>query len=136
MTSVAKLPGLAEAGLSMRERIMKEVDLFAAIHDHVTWVNRLQDYMNGKSKENLDPMVVCCDDQCALGKWIHNVGLKHFYMDDSFHQLRSNHARFHVMIGNVVKHVQENNRSAAESLLEGEYKQTWRKLSKSLTQLE
>lgn len=121
--------------MSLHDRIVEDVNLFAAINDHVNWASRLQAYLDGKAGEHLDPMVVCCDDQCVLGAWIHSIGLKDFYLDDTFHQLRSCHARFHVLASKVIQHVLDNERAAAEALLNGEYRQALRKLVQALTKL-
>jgi len=91
--------------------------------------------MDGHSEEKLDPMAVCRDDQCALGKWIHGPALRHFHEDGTFHQLRTDHAQFHLIAGNVVKHVQAHERTAAQALLDKEYQHTSHKVVYALTEL-
>jgi len=134
MNGVAGFFGMS-LGTTQKAQIREELNLMDAIHAHVKWKVRLQDYLNGTSQEKLDPMVICRDDQCVLGKWIHGPALKHFHEDETFHQLRADHAQFHFVAGNVVKHVQTNERVAAEALMDGDYKHASRKVVQALTEL-
>ena len=118
-----------------KAQILGEINLMDAINAHVKWKARLQDYLNGKSQEKLDPMLICRDDQCVLGKWIHGPALRHFHEDSTFHQLRADHAQFHFIAGSVVKHVQAHERVAAEALMDHEYKHASRKVVQALTEL-
>ena len=101
--------------------IKTEIDLPEAITAHVNWKARLQKYVDGVSGEKLDPMLVCRDDQCDLGKWIHGSGTDRFYADESFRTLRADHAQFHYVAANVVRYMLDNDRAGAEALLRGEY---------------
>lgn len=116
--------------------IRSQIDLPQAIQAHVNWKVRLQNYVDGKSDEKLDPMVVCRDDQCALGKWIHGPAMDHFHEFEAFHQLRADHAQFHFVAGNVVKKVQENDRAGAEAIMTDEYRPISHKVVKELTDLD
>jgi hypothetical protein len=101
--------------------IQGEINIPDAITAHVNWKVRLQKYIDGKSDEKLDPMVVCRDDQCTLGQWIHGPATKIFHADKAFHTLRSDHAQFHYVAANVVRYMQEGDKAGAEALLKGEY---------------
>jgi len=101
--------------------IRDDLNITETITAHVSWKVRLQKYVDGKSDEPLDPMVICRDDQCALGKWIHGPATKHFHADKAFHTLRSDHAQFHYVAANVVRYVQEGDKAGAQALLRGEY---------------
>lgn len=118
-----------------KDAILGEIDLAAAVEAHLHWKLRLQRYMDGKSDEILDPMVVCRDDQCALGKWIHGPALKHFHDFEPFHELRADHAQFHFVAANIVKSVQANDRAAAEQIFNGEYQKISHKVMVTLTEL-
>lgn len=124
--------GLTEA---KKEDIKSEINIMDAITAHVVWKVRLQNYLNGTSTETLDPMVICRDDQCALGKWIHGPGMKHFHEHEAFHTLRADHAQFHYIAANVVKKVQENDRAGADALMDNEYAHTSRKVVHALNEL-
>ncbi len=107
---------------------------FKAIQAHTTWKLRLTRYAHGEGEERLDPEVIGCDDQCALGKWIHsNDGLHED--NELFTRLRSEHAEFHKMAAEVVRMVDEGNAKEAEKLLHGEYSNISHKVIKGLTSL-
>jgi hypothetical protein len=101
--------------------INDEVNIPEAITAHVNWKVRLQKYVDGKSEEKLDPMVICRDDQCTLGQWIHGPATKRFHADKAFHTLRADHAQFHYVAANVVRYMQEGDKAGAQALLKGEY---------------
>lgn len=119
----------------VREAIRSEIDIPECIEAHMKWKGRLQSYLDGTSKEVLDPMVICRDDQCVLGKWIHGPALKYFHEDEGFHKLRSDHANFHFVAGSVVKKAQENDRVGSEALLRSEYARASRDVIQDLTEL-
>lgn len=118
-----------------KNKIRDEINLAEAVEAHVSWKVRLQKYLDGKSDEQLDPMVICRDDQCKLGKWIHGPALNHFHTFEPFHELRADHAQFHYVAANVVKNVQANDRVAAEEILKGEYQKISHKVVMALTEL-
>jgi methyl-accepting chemotaxis protein len=120
---------------AVREAIRSEIDIPQCIEAHMKWKGRLQSYLDGSSTEVLDPMVICRDDQCVLGKWIHGPALKYFHDDDGFHKLRSDHANFHFVAGTVVKKAQEDDRAGSEALLRGEYARASRDVIQDLTEL-
>lgn len=113
--------GLFSLAKSENANIRNEINIPDAVLAHVNWKVRLQKYIDGKSDEQLDPMLICRDDQCDLGKWIHGPATNRFHADKSFHTLRADHAQFHYVAANVVRYVQENDRAGAEALLKGEY---------------
>lgn len=121
--------------VKVSEAVRSEVDIPQCIDAHMKWKGRLQSYLDGTSSEELDPMVICRDDQCVLGKWIHGPALKHFHDDEGFHKLRSDHANFHFIAGSVVKKVQENDRAGSEALFRGEYARASREVIQDLTEL-
>jgi hypothetical protein len=118
-----------------KKHILSEFDVMDAINAHVHWKMRLEKYINGTSEEKLDPHVICLDNQCKLGKWIHGSAMEYFHEDESLTQLRDEHAQFHLLASRIVENVQANNKSAAQDLLEGDYKYTSRKVVYALTEL-
>lgn len=132
MLSLGRWLGISD---SQKKTIKDEVDIMGAISAHVNWKQRLEKCLNGDSDEKLDPMIVCRDDQCALGKWIHGEAVKHFHGHEEFHNLRSDHAQFHFIAGSVVKKVEENDRAGAEQLLNNEYAHVSRNVVNSLIEL-
>lgn len=135
MRGVAGFFGLSRSNESKKTQIRKEINLMDAINAHIKWKVRLEDYLSGTSQEKLDPMVICRDDQCVLGKWIHGPATRYLHGDVTFHQLRADHAMFHLVAGNVVSHVHANEYVKAVALMEGEYKRSSRKVVLALTRL-
>jgi len=124
-------------GLSDNKKtnIKDEINIMDAINAHIKWKIRLDTYVAGTSEEKLDPKVVCRDDQCVLGKWIHGPAQKHFQDDDGLKTLREDHADFHVIAGKIVHSVQTNDIATAQSLLKGVYMNASRKVVRDLTEL-
>jgi hypothetical protein len=120
---------------SRNAEIVKGIDIMDAINAHVKWKMRLDKYVNGTSEEMLDPNIICRDDQCTLGKWIHGSAYEYFQGDEGFRTLRDDHASFHLVASKVVMLVQEQNKSAAETLLKTEYMAASRKVVHDLTEL-
>jgi hypothetical protein len=118
-----------------KAKIREEIDLSQAVQAHINWKLRLQNYLEGKSDEKLDPMVICRDDQCELGQWIHGAGMGHFHELEPFHQLRADHAQFHYVAANVVQNVQANDRNAAKAIMDNEYPRISHKVVLALTEL-
>jgi len=132
----AKLFGLnKESNAKVREAIRAEINISECIDAHMKWKGRLQSYVEGTSKEQLDPMVICRDDQCVLGKWIHGPALQYFHEDEGFFKLRSDHANFHFVAGSVVMKVQANDLAASDALLKNEYARASRDVIQDLTEL-
>jgi methyl-accepting chemotaxis protein len=73
-----------------------------AIEAHRQWKMRLQAVIESRSREKLDPMVVCRDDRCDLGDWIHGEGGRQFGAEPQFADLRRKHAYFHVCAGRIL----------------------------------
>lgn len=121
--------------VAKKTHIRNEINITDAINAHMQWKGRLQRCLDGTSDERLDPMMVCRDDQCSLGKWIHGPAVDHFHGDEDFNALRSDHAHFHYVASNVVLKAQQNDHSNAMVLFNGEYVQASRKVIHALTEL-
>ncbi|NUN06883.1 MAG: CZB domain-containing protein [Bdellovibrio sp.] len=105
-------------GRSQQKQIdTNDMDFDSAVEAHMKWKARLANFVGGMSKEQLKSTVVCKDDQCQLGKWIHGPGSK-FSRLQSFGTLKSNHAHFHKAAGAIVAAVEKENHKLAEQLLE------------------
>lgn len=115
--------------------INAEINIPEAITAHVNWKVRLQKIIDGKSDEKLDSMVICRDDQCDLGKWIHGTATDRFHADESFRTLRADHAQFHYVAANVLRYMEEDDRAGAEALLRGEYAKVSHHVMKMLNEL-
>lgn len=121
--------------IKVREAIRSEINIPECIDAHMKWKGRLQKYLDGTSEEKLDPMVICRDDQCVLGKWIHGPALNYFHDDEDFHKLRADHANFHFVAGTVVKKIQENDFAGSDALMRSDYARASRDVIQGLTEL-
>lgn len=98
------------------------LDIVSAIEAHVRWKIRLEAHINGTSTENLDPEVVCKDDQCVLGKWIHGEGRAKYDGEPLFASLKKVHADFHQAAADVIRKANGGDKPGAlEMLQEGRY---------------
>jgi hypothetical protein len=118
--SVPATPGaIAEEADSGR---IAGLDFKGAIDAHMAWKVRLEKCMAGNNEEGLKVDVVCRDDQCVLGKWIHGPGGQQFGYLREFQEMKMEHMRFHLAAGDVLACcVAGDKEGAAEKLRAGEY---------------
>jgi hypothetical protein len=89
-----------------------------AIDAHLMWKKRLQAYIAGESKEELNVDAISRDDQCTLGHWIAGIGGQRFGHLPAFAVVKSRHAYFHRCAGEVLATAQQGNKAAALHMLE------------------
>jgi hypothetical protein len=66
---------IAALGLKPQQaEITQVVNLYDAVMAHNAWKKRLFEYLEGRSREDLQPTKICVDYLCVLGKWIHSDG--------------------------------------------------------------
>lgn len=102
--------------------ILAEIDIDTAIASHENWKLRLQNYLSGNSTENLQADVVCLDDRCDLGKWLHGPGGQRLGKYPAFSVLVARHKFFHLQASTVVALTQANDKDQATKTLEGSYR--------------
>ena len=112
------------------------LDFYKAIEAHQRWKVRLSAYVNGESAESLDWTVICRDDQCALGQWLHGGARAPMGHEGLFSRLVEEHAQFHQCAGEVVQLADRGNKDAALKLIgTGAYARASRQVISSLGQL-
>ncbi len=112
------------------------LDFYKAIEAHQRWKVRLSSYIKGESNEKLDWQVICKDDQCALGKWLHHDARVPHSEFELFTLLIEQHAEFHRRAGEVVQLTDEGMQDAALKLVtNGDYARASHKVIASLSQL-
>ncbi len=112
------------------------LDLDVAIGAHRNWKDRLTNYLEGHSTEDLRPEVICHDDRCDLGKWIYSDGQKQLGQYPMFIELRAVHKIFHQQASSVVALHQSGKLDAAKWLLDGEYTKTSNRIVSRLEDLK
>ncbi len=98
-------------------RAADELDIEAAISAHENWRLRLELYLAGTSQETFIPSVVCSDNHCDLGRWIHGKGTTHLGKYPGFTALKTHHKMFHLTASNVIALVQADKKGEADKLL-------------------
>lgn len=93
-----------------------------AIAAHTKWKSRLRACIDGHEK--LNPADVSKDNMCDLGKWIYGEGAKHSSIP-AFSTLKSEHANFHKVAGEIAKKASAGDTKGALADLESPaYQQT------------
>lgn len=110
----------------------RTLDIDVAMAAHENWKTRLNAFISGNSTESFRPEVVCCDDQCDLGKWIYRDGEKHLGKYATFADLKATHKMFHYCASNIVTMKQTGNEVEARRLLENDFTKLSEKIKKRL----
>jgi len=117
-------PLASDLGLDARNTaaVLAEIDVDSAIAAHESWKLRLTQYLNGQSQEAFDPAVVCLDDRCDLGKWLHGPGRERLGHYPAFSVLVARHKYFHTQAAAVVEQTQSGQQAAAERTLDSSFR--------------
>ena len=102
--------------------VLAEIDIDTAIAAHENWKLRLQNCLEGKSSEDLRPEVVCLDDRCDLGKWLHGPGRMRLGMYPAFSMLVARHKYFHLQASTVLALAQSGDMDKAGQTLVTSYR--------------
>jgi len=102
--------------------VLAEIDIDTAIAAHENWKLRLLNYLEGKSSEDLKPEVVCLDDRCDLGKWLHGPGKMRLGVYPAFSMLVARHKYFHLQASTVVALAQSGEKDKAGQTLGTSYR--------------
>jgi hypothetical protein len=126
---------ISALGLKQQTEITQVINLYDAVLAHSAWKRRLFLYLEGQSKEDLQPGKICVDYLCLLGKWIHSDGKAHFGSQPEFVKLVEEHAKFHVHAASVVEAHQAGKTDRAMEILNGSFDEQSRKTVRCLTKL-
>jgi hydroxyethylthiazole kinase-like sugar kinase family protein len=97
------------------------LDIQTAMAAHENWKLRLMAYLEGNSSEQFSPEVICFDNHCDLGQWIHGKGQAHLGNFSGFTALLEHHKMFHYAASNVVALSQAGKEAEAHKMLEGSF---------------
>jgi hypothetical protein len=118
-----------------QEEVTRVINLYDAVMAHKAWKRRLFEYLEGRSKEVLEPQKICVDHLCVLGKWIHSDGKALLGHQPEFVNLVSEHAKFHVHAAKVVEAHQAGDTDTAMQILTGSFDEQSKKTVNCLTKL-
>jgi len=127
-----------ESGLDIRamEAALTEIDLDTAIASHENWKLRLQNVLDGKSSEILQPEVICQDKHCDLGQWLHGPGGQRLGHYPAFQILMARHKNFHVQASTVVALAHSGDAEKARLTLDAPYRHASTQVALLLRQLK
>ncbi len=100
---------------------MDGLDIRTAMLAHENWKLRLQAYLQGNSTEEFLPEVICFDNRCDLGQWIHGQGQASLGNFAGFTALLEHHRMFHYAASNVVALSHAGKAAEAEKMLDGAF---------------
>ena len=100
-----------------KSAVMAELDIHQAIAAHERWKLLLGQVLDGAACDDLDPELVCLDDRCDLGKWLHGPGRDRLGKYPAFTLLVSKHKYFHHQAAQVLREAQAGRREEADRLL-------------------
>lgn len=83
-----------------------------AINAHAAWKMKLSSYIRNPD-DSLDPDVVCKDDQCILGKWIHGEGAS-YSANNEYGMLKAAHASFHKEAADIIRRAKKGEKVTDE----------------------
>lgn len=105
-------------GLVPAEReMLSKMSIADVIDAHMRWKLWLQEYVDGRSEEEIDPALACREEQSPAGRWIHRHAVEHYIRYGAFFTVRAKHAQFHLLAGEVVHKVLEGDRAAAAEMM-------------------
>jgi hypothetical protein len=93
----------------------ENMDFDQAIAAHTKWRAKLRAYLAEPDGSLLAPEIAL-DNTCELGIWISGKGAKYSDLPE-FHSLRSQHARFHKAVAEIVRKVDSGQRYTEEVAL-------------------
>jgi len=103
--------------------ILAEIDVDSAIASHENWKQRLQKVLEGTSDESFEPAVVCLDNRCDLGQWLHGPGEQRLGRYPAFQVLIARHQYFHTQASAVVAQAQSGDMEKARKIINSSYRQ-------------
>ena len=114
----------SERGLDAQtaQAVLDELDIDTAISAHENWSARLTAVIRGTSDENLQPDLVCRDDHCDLGRWLHGPGRERLGQYPAFSMLVTRHQHFHLEASTVLTLAQAGETEKAERKLQSGYR--------------
>ena len=99
------------------------LDIPVAVSTHENLKNRLHAYQDDTISNKLNANVVCFDDRCNLGKWIHSSGKAQLGRYPGFTALVSHHKMFHFAASNIVALQHRGKTAEADAILNGQFAQ-------------
>lgn len=113
---------------------MCENVLYNAVGNQINSKTRLLKYLDGADRDVLDPEMLCSEDQCALGQWIHGDGLQYGHIP-AFNALKELHGNLHKCTTDVLMKSDSGERQAATGIFQSEYIRLSKRITHTLVRL-
>ncbi len=110
-----KVPAGLKLGSASPATVSADFNFDKAIDAHRQWKVKLRKAI--AERDTLDSDVICRDDQCPLGQWLHGPGGVQWGARPAFVALLNTHAEFHRTAGAVAKQINAGHYSQAEQLI-------------------
>ncbi|WP_230655652.1 CZB domain-containing protein [Psychrobacter sp. I-STPA10] len=95
---------------------MSNFNFTDALKTHADWKFKLRDAIAEKTQ--LDDKKIAQDDQCVLGKWLHDAETKEAFSGlENYQECIKAHARFHKAAAEVARNINMENYAHATDLL-------------------
>ncbi|MDR3368218.1 methyl-accepting chemotaxis protein [Rhodoferax sp.] len=107
--------GAAMASTELAVASVANFNFDNAIEAHRAWKVRLRKAIADKG--HLDAEILCRDDKCPLGQWLHGEGGQQWGSKPNFVTLLDKHAQFHQVAGGVAKQINQGQYALAEKLI-------------------
>jgi len=112
------------------------LDIAAAMRAHQAWKEHLNKLLASDARDALDPLQVCRDDICILGKWINGPGQRRYHGLAAFERLCATHAEFHGAAASVLALAQQGRDiEAHEQLQRGSFARASLRIEADLAEL-
>ena len=122
--AAAVVPAVSRTDLppAVAAAILNEIDLDTAMAVHEAWKRQLQSYLSGPPNDKLNPTILCLDDRCDLGQWLHGPANQRLGQYPFFSILIARHKYFHEQAAAVVALAQAGKEEEALKAMEGGYR--------------
>ncbi|MFG5407408.1 methyl-accepting chemotaxis protein [Piscinibacter sakaiensis] len=110
-----KLPAGLEVVAETEANVAPDFDFDQAIEAHRQWKVRLRKAIAESARLEAD--VICRDDRCPLGKWLHGSGGQRWGAQPGFVALLQKHAEFHDVAGSVARQINAGAMDDAERMI-------------------
>ena len=113
-----------------------KINIMDVHNAHIKCKVGFQEYLSSTPIEKLDSSLICRDNNCPLGKWIHGPAFGQFNQLGAFYTLRAAHAQLHFVAGRVVEKIQGKTITLEAASTDNEYVRVSRNLMKAITDLK
>lgn len=118
------------------EAVITAIDVDIAIACHESWKLCLENVLDGKSSDILNPEVLGLDNRCELGQWLYGPGQQRLGQHPAFPVLIARHKYFHLQASSVAALAQSGNIDQARQIFNTSYQQASSQVVLLLKQLK